>query len=440
MKVTVYGAGYVGLVQAAVFAEVGHDVLCVDIDADKIAALELGKLPMFEPDLDELISRVTTQNRLRFSADPLDGVMFARWQFLAVGTPSLPTGGADLSAVRAVVGFIADHMLTDKIVVHKSTVPVGTADAMQALAQDRLLQRGVDLMCEVVSNPEFLKEGCAVGDCRKPDRIIVGTEDPQLQRLFAKLYAPFNRNHDKLMFMDVRSAELTKYAANAFLATKISFMNEMANLAESLGGDIESVRKGMGGDPRIGHHFLYAGCGFGGSCFPKDIRALTALARAQECPTALLDSVEKVNQQQKHRLFERLWQHFRGQLSGKTVAVWGLSFKPNTSDVREAPSLMLIESLLAVGVHVQAFDPQGMDEHRAALDDSERVCYCESKEAALAEADALVVCTEWRDFWSPDLALMKRALRQCVIVDGRNVFDPETVRSQGFVYYGIGRA
>ena len=439
MRVTIYGAGYVGLVQAAVFADVGHDVLCVDVNAEKLHQIERGNLPMYEPNLSALITKHCQTGRLRFSAQLLDGVTHGLWQFVAVGTPSLPDGHADISAVASVVSCLATYMTEDKILVHKSTVPVGTADKMKVLAEQILAKRGQSCCLSVASNPEFLKEGSAVNDCRKPDRIIVGTEDPALQHAFSILYAPFNRNHDKLIFMDICSAELTKYAANALLATKISFMNELASLADKVGGDIESVRKGIGSDPRLGHHFLYAGCGYGGACFPKDLRALTALAKEFESPTPLLTAVETVNEEQKHKLLQLLVDHFHGSLSGKTVAVWGLAFKPNTSDVREAPSLCLIGALLSLGVTVKAFDPQAIEVFKMYFPASEQMQFSTDKESAVMAADALVICTEWSDFWSPNFSLLKQCLREPVIVDGRNIFDPELARAEGFVYYGIGR-
>ncbi len=439
MKVTVFGIGYVGLVQAAVLAEAGHKVCCVDVNPKRVADLKAGIIPIFEPGLSALVQQGVAQGQLEFTTDAAVGVEFGELQFIAVGTPPDEDGSADLQYVLKVASSIAEHMTSPKIVINKSTVPVGTGDKVKAVIAASLAKRQADIQFAVVSNPEFLKEGAAVADCQRPDRIILGTDNPWAEQSLRELYAPFNRNHDKIIVMDVRSAELTKYAANCMLATKISFMNEMANLAELLGADIEQVRHGIGSDPRIGYHFIYPGCGYGGSCFPKDVQALIRTAEQTGYNTTLLKSVEAVNNQQKHKLFQKLQQHFGADLSGKTIALWGLSFKPNTDDMREAPSRELMEALWAAGAKVQAFDPEAMEETQRIYGIRPDLKLVGTKEAALHQADVLVICTEWKTFRSPDFDQLKQNLRQPVIVDGRNLFDPVKMQQLGFSYYAIGR-
>ncbi|MGL5007703.1 MAG: UDP-glucose dehydrogenase family protein [Plesiomonas sp.] len=439
MKVTVFGIGYVGLVQAAVLAEVGHDVLCVDVDAQKVENLKKGIIPIYEPGLTPLVSTNFETGRLAFTTDAAAGVMHGDIQFIAVGTPPDEDGSADLKYVLTVAKTIAEHMQTHKIIVDKSTVPVGTADRVVDAVQAVLSARGSELTFDVVSNPEFLKEGAAVSDCMKPDRIVIGSSNADAIDVMRELYAPFNRNHDRMICMDVRSAELTKYAANCMLATKISFMNEMANLAEHLGADIEMVRKGIGSDPRIGYHFIYPGCGYGGSCFPKDVQALVRTAESIGYQPQLLQAVEGVNNRQKYKLPETIKQHFGKDLSGKTFAVWGLSFKPNTDDMREASSRVLMEELWAAGAQVQAYDPEAMEETQRIYGSRTDLCLMGTKEAALKGADALIICTEWQNFRAPDFDLLKQQLQHAVIFDGRNLYEPERMKRRGFTYYGIGR-
>ncbi|MFM5247327.1 UDP-glucose dehydrogenase family protein [Aeromonas caviae] len=439
MRVTVFGIGYVGLVQAAVLAEMGHKVISVDVDADKVAALKAGHIPLFEPGLAPLVLRNHQAGRLIFTTDPARAVEFAELIFIAVGTPPDEDGSADLHQVMTVADTIGRLMQAGKVVINKSTVPVGTATKVRRHIEAILRERGVELPLEVVSNPEFLKEGAAVADCLRPDRIIIGTGSAHAMSLLEELYAPFNRQHDRIIQMDERSAELTKYAANAMLATKISFMNEMANLAEKLGADIEAVRKGIGADPRIGYHFIYPGCGYGGSCFPKDVKALIHTASEIGCEAPLLRSVEKVNDRQKHKLIERLHQHFGADLSGRTFAIWGLAFKPNTDDMREAPSRVLMEAIWTAGGKVQAFDPEAMTEATRLYGLRDDLTLCGTQEAALQGADALLVCTEWQQFRAPDFELIQQTLKQAVIIDGRNLYDPARLRQRGFTYYAIGR-
>lgn len=439
MKVTVFGIGYVGLVQAAVLADVGHDVVCVDVDQQKVDNLKKGIIPIYEPGLTPIVQSNFEEGRLHFTTDAAEGVNHAEIQFIAVGTPPDEDGSADLKYVLAVAETIATHMAEPKIIVDKSTVPVGTADKVSSKVASVLSNRNLDLSFHVASNPEFLKEGAAVSDCMKPDRIIIGTDSEHVETQMRELYSAFNRNHDRIIFMDVRSAELTKYAANCMLATKISFMNEISNLAERLGADIENVRKGIGSDERIGHHFIYAGCGYGGSCFPKDVQALVRTADGIEYEAELLKSVEAVNYRQKHLLFKHVDQYFDGDLADKTIAVWGLSFKPKTDDMREATSRVLMETLWEKGAKVRAYDPEAMEEaqriygHRADLE------LVGTKEGALQGADMLVICTEWRAFWSPDFEVIKESLSNPVIIDGRNIYEPDLVERHGLEYYGIGR-
>ena len=439
MKVTVFGIGYVGLVQAAILASVGHDVLCVDIDQSKVDSLKKGIIPIYEPGLTPLVEETTKNGLLNFTTDAASGVAHGQIQFIAVGTPPDEDGSADLRYVLAVAQTIATYMNEPKFIIDKSTVPVGTADKVTAKISQVLAERNISLDFDVVSNPEFLKEGAAVNDCMKPDRIVVGTDSETARQAMTELYAPFNRNHDRMIFMDVRSAELTKYAANCMLATKISFMNEMSNLAELLGADIEAVRHGIGSDSRIGYQFIYPGCGYGGSCFPKDVQALVRTAQGIEYQPALLKAVESVNAAQKQKLFNNLQHYFEGDLTGKTIAIWGLSFKPQTDDMREASSRVLMESLWQAGANVQAFDPEAMEEGQRIYGDREQLALVGTKESALKGADALVICTEWSQFRAPDFAMIASALSHQVIVDGRNLYDPKLLKEKGFAYYGIGR-
>jgi UDPglucose 6-dehydrogenase len=440
MKVTVFGIGYVGLVQAAVLADVGHDVLCIDIDVSKVERLNQGHIPIYEPGLEALVRDNHAGGRLNFTADAVAAVKHGEVQFIAVGTPPDEDGSADLKYVLAVAETIGLHMDAPLTIIDKSTVPVGTADKVGARVAAMLAQRErSDLTFDVVSNPEFLKEGCAVADCTRPDRIVIGTASPQAEAVMRELYAPFNRNHDRIIVMDVRSAELTKYAANCMLATKISFMNEMANLAERLGADIEMVRQGIGSDPRIGYQFLYAGVGYGGSCFPKDVQALIQTADSIDFDATLLKAVERRNAEQKHTLFNKISSHFNGELAGKTFALWWLSFKPNTDDMREAPSRVLMEALWRAGARVQAYDPEAMEETQRIYGDRDDLRLCGTKEAALKGADALMIVTEWQAFKAPDFNAIKQQLKQPLIFDGRNLFDPGSVLRKGIEYISIGR-
>jgi len=439
MKITVFGSGYVGLVTGACLAEVGHEVLCVDIDERKINLLKNGEIPIFEPGLDQIVQRNAANGQLSFSADITDGVKHGLFQFVAVGTPPDEDGSADLQYVLSVARTIGQNMDNYKIIIDKSTVPVGTADKVREALQNELNLRGSTLEFDVVSNPEFLKEGAAIDDFMRPDRIVIGAENPRTIELLKVLYAPFNRNHDRMIWMDIRSAEFTKYAANSMLATKISFMNEMANLAERCGADIEAVRKGMGSDPRIGYHFIYPGAGYGGSCFPKDIKALERTARDYGYQAKMLQAVEMVNDAQKHVLFQKISRHYQGDLKGKTFALWGLSFKPKTDDMRDAPSRVLMEALWEVGATVQAFDPEAIKETQRIYGERNDLILCKNMQEALQGADALIVVTEWKVFWSPDFSLIKKYLKEPVIFDGRNIYDPAVLKTEGFTYYGIGR-
>lgn len=439
MKVTVFGIGYVGLVQAAVLADVGHDVVCVDVDAEKVDNLKKGVIPIYEPGLTPIVESNYAEGRLRFTTDAEEGVAHAEIQFIAVGTPPDEDGSADLKYVLLVAETIARHMDTPKIIVDKSTVPVGTADKVTERVRSVLNAREVDIEFHVASNPEFLKEGAAVSDCMKPDRIVIGTDSTHVETEMRELYSAFNRNHDRMILMDVRSAELTKYAANCMLATKISFMNEISNLAECLGADIENVRKGIGSDERIGYHFIYAGCGYGGSCFPKDVQALIRTAEGIDYDAQLLKSVESVNYRQKSLLFKHVSNYFNGNLEGKSIAVWGLSFKPKTDDMREATSRVLMEALWKEGAKVRAYDPEAMEAAQEIYGCRADLELCGTKEGALQGADLLVICTEWRAFWSPDFDLIKKSLVCPVIIDGRNLYEPEVVERHGIEYYGIGR-
>ena len=440
MKITVIGTGYVGLVSGACLAEVGNDVLCLDLDLEKIRVLEAGGIPIYEPGLQDMVQRNVAAGRLHFTTDVARAVRHGTIQFIAVGTPPDEDGSADMQYVLTAARSIGRLMTDYKVVVDKSTVPVGTADKVHEAIADELGQRGVQTPFAVVSNPEFLKEGAAVEDFMRPDRIIVGASDEHAISLMRALYAPFQRNRERLIVTDARSAELTKYAANAMLATRISFMNELANLAEKLGADIEMVRQGMGSDPRIGFHFLYPGCGYGGSCFPKDVKALIKTAAgAGDVDLKVLMAVEAANSAQKHVLGRKIKQRLGDDLTGRHFAVWGLAFKPNTDDMREAPSLELLTDLLAAGATVAAYDPAAMHEAQRVLGNEPCVRYAQSPNDALEGADALVIVTEWKEFRSPDFELIKERLKQPLIVDGRNLYDPALVRGMGFDYLAIGR-
>ena len=438
MKVTFYGIGYVGLVQAAVLADAGHEVCCVDIDSEKIDALKSGTIPIYEPGLTEIVKRNYAENRLIFTTDAEFGVGFSELQFIAVGTPPDEDGSADLKYVLKVAETIAIFMQTPKIIVDKSTVPVGTADKVKEKVAEVLNVRGVSIDAYVVSNPEFLKEGDAIGDCKRPDRIVIGTDSPYAESVLRELYAPFNRNHEKIITMDIRSAEMTKYAANCMLATKISFMNEMANIAEKVGADIERVRQGIGSDSRIGYSFIYPGIGYGGSCFPKDVQALVRTSESVGYTPELLKSVESVNYRQKSKLFEYICKHYGSveAIKGKTFAVWGLSFKPRTDDMREAPSRILMEALWEAGACVKAYDPEAMPETKRIYGERPDLILADTKEEALEGADALLICTEWQSFKAPDFAFIKKTISDSVIFDGRNLYDPNILPLD---YYAVGR-
>ncbi len=439
MKLSIFGTGYVGLVTGTCFAEMGNDVLCVDVDADKIAQLQAGEVPIFEPGLEAMVRSNSALNQLSFTTDIAQGVSHGEIIFIAVGTPSDEDGSADLKYVLSVAKSIGEHMQHEKVIVDKSTVPVGTADQVQHTIAQTLKARGVNLPFHVVSNPEFLKEGAAIADFMKPDRIVIGASSEHGARVMDQLYAPFNRNHDKVVHMDVRSAELTKYAANVMLATRISLMNELANLADRLDADIEAVRRGIGMDPRIGYHFIYAGTGYGGSCFPKDVKALIHTAAQVGYEAKIVRGVEAVNAAQKRVLFDKLSNHFNHKLEGRTFAMWGLAFKPNTDDMRDAPSQTLIELLTAAGAEVKAYDPEARDEARRLFEDKAAVTVCENRNDTLVDADGLIVVTEWNEFRSPDFAAIRETLNTPAIFDGRNLYDPDHMRQLGFAYYAIGR-
>ncbi len=439
IKVTIFGTGYVGLVTGACLAEMGNHVVCVDVDAGKVERLKRGEVPIYEPGLEPLVRRNHGNGQLNFTTDAASSIAHGEVIFIAVGTPPDEDGSADLKYVLEVARTVGRHLDRATVIVNKSTVPVGTADRVRDAIAAELAGRGVAIPFDVASNPEFLKEGAAVEDCLRPDRIIVGSSSERAVNLLRKLYAPFNRNHDRMVVMDPRSAELTKYAANAMLATKISFMNEIANIAERVGADVELVRQGIGSDPRIGHHFIYPGAGYGGSCFPKDVRALAHTARNHGYDAQLLAAVEAVNERQKTKLFELISRHFQGRLAGKTVTLWGLAFKPNTDDMREASSRHLMEALWAAGARVQAFDPEAGEETRRLYGERKDLALFEQPYEALQGADVLAVVTEWKAFRSPDLARIHAALGQPAIFDGRNLYDPVTVEQAGIAYYGIGR-
>ncbi len=439
MRLTIFGSGYVGLVTGACMAEMGNHVVCYDIDKDKIARLKNGDVPIYEPGLDAYIERNVESGRLEFTTDPKKAVDHGLFQFISVGTPPDEDGSADLKHVLAVARTIGEHMDDYRVIIDKSTVPVGTADKVKAEVQKTLDTRGEALEFDVVSNPEFLKEGAAIGDFMKPDRIIVGTDNPRTTELLRSLYEPFNRNHDRLISMDIRSAELTKYAANAMLATKISFMNEVANLAERFGADIEKVRLGIGSDPRIGYHFIYPGAGYGGSCFPKDVQALAKSASDAGYEATLLNAVEAVNHRQKRRVFEKIQSHYGKDLNGKTIALWGLSFKPSTDDMRAAPSRVIMEALWDAGARVRAYDPEAMEEAARLYPDQDGLQLCDTAFEAVDGSDALVIITEWQEFRSPDFTALKDSLADAVIFDGRNLYEPKNVEALGLKYYAIGR-
>lgn len=439
MNVTVIGTGYVGLVTGTCLADVGNQVVCVDNDDGKVRQLKAGRIPIYEPGLEALVHDNSRAGRLSFTSDLSEGVKHGEILMIAVGTPPGEDGSADLQHVLAVADGIGRMIDEYRIVVTKSTVPVGTADKVKAQIDAQLAARKVSVPFTVVSNPEFLKEGAAVDDFMKPDRVIVGCDDSRASEAMRQLYAPFNRNHERVILMDVRSAEMAKYAANAMLATKISFMNEMAGLADRLGADIEAVRQGIGADPRIGYHFIYPGCGYGGSCFPKDVQALQRTAEQHGYEALILEAVQDVNDRQKHILAEKAVKHFGENLDGRRFALWGLSFKPDTDDMREAPSRILMESLWQRGASIDVYDPVAMQEARQIYGQRRDLRFHENPYSALVGADALFLVTEWKVFRSPDLQDMAARMRQKVIFDGRNIFDPQTIREAGFIYFGIGR-
>lgn len=440
MKVTIFGSGYVGLVTGTCLAEVGNDVLCADIDENKIDMLNNGEVPIYEPGLEKLIRENVEADRLGFTSDIPKAVEHGLYHFIAVGTPPDEDGSADLQYVLDVARSIGENMDEYKVIINKSTVPVGTADKVRDTVADVLKSRGKNMEFDMVSNPEFLKEGAAIEDFMKPDRIVIGTDNSHTEALMKSLYTPFNRNHDIIISMDIRSSELTKYAANAMLATKISFMNELANLAEYLDADVEHVRLGIGSDARIGYHFIYPGAGYGGSCFPKDVQALRRTAKEVGYDTDMLEAVENVNNRQKQLLFKKINKHFNGDLKGKVFALWGLAFKPKTDDMRDAPSRVLIEALIQAGATVQAYDPEAMKEAARIYQDEPGLTLVKNADAALENADALCVLTEWKEFWMPDFDEVKSKLKHPVIFDGRNIYDPVLLKDKGFNYYGIGRS
>ena len=443
MNITIFGTGYVGLVTGACFAEMGNEVVCVDVDEAKVAGLKRGFVPIYEPGLTAMVASNTDAGRLRFTTDAARGVDHGEINFVAVGTPSDEDGSADLGHVLDAGQMIGTHMTRPTVVVTKSTVPVGAADRLRARIASALAERGADIRFAVLSNPEFLKEGAAVNDFMKPDRIVIGCDrevdfDVDAAQRLERLYAPFNRNHDKVLHMDVRSAELTKYAANVMLATKISLMNEVANLADRLGADIEAVRQGIGADPRIGYHFIYPGCGYGGSCFPKDVRALIHMGQDVGYDAEITRGVAAVNERQKSLLVDKMVDYF-GDLRDKTIALWGLAFKPNTDDMREAPSQAVMAAIWAAGGRVRAYDPQALSEAGRLFGERADLVLCGTPQEALQDADALAVVTEWNEFRSPDFDAVKASLRQPVVFDGRNLYDPAMLRERGFDHIGIGR-
>ena len=440
MRLTIFGSGYVGLVTGACLADIGHNVMCVDRDADKIKALQHGEVPIYEPGLDEKIEANVKAGRLSFTTDAQKGVDHGRVIFIAVGTPPDEDGSADISAVLAVSKTIATHMIEQKVVVTKSTVPVGSADQVRDVITKTLHDLGKVVPFEVASNPEFLKEGNAIEDFEKPDRIVVGISNKETAETLREIYAPFNRRSNRMVEMDIRSAELTKYAANDMLATKISFMNELSNIADALGADIEAVRVGIGSDARIGYHFIYPGAGYGGSCFPKDVKALAAMARRAKVPAALVEAVEDVNERQKGVLVAKIEKHFKSKdLKDKSFAIWGLAFKPATDDMREAPARVIMESIWERGGIVRVYDPKAMEECKRIYGDREGLVYCDNANEALNGTDALVVVTEWKEFQAIDIDELKARMKAPVIFDGRNMYDPKRMKAQGAAYYGIGR-
>ena len=439
MKITIIGTGYVGLVSGACLAELGNDVLCLDVEEAKIAALKRGEIPIYEPGLEPLVRRNAAAGRLQFTTDAAASVAHGQVQFIAVGTPPEEDGSADVHYVLEAARNIGRHMDGYRLVVNKSTVPVGTAASVRAVIAGELERRGRKDEFSVVSNPEFLKEGAAVEDFMRPDRIVVGAGDERAIQIMRAIYAPIQRNHERMIVMDIPSAELTKYAANAMLATRISFMNELANLAEKLGADIEHVRQGIGSDARIGYHFLYAGCGYGGACFPKDVSALKQTAHETGIDLKIVDAVGRVNVAQKARLLDKITRRFGAGLAGKRFAVWGLAFKPNTDDMREAPSLVIVPELVKRGATVVAYDPAALAQAKRAFGRLAGLAYAESPQAALDGADCLVILTEWKEFRSPDFEDVKRRLRMPVIIDGRNLYEPAMVRAYGIEYSGVGR-
>lgn len=439
MHITIFGSGYVGLVTGICLAEVGNHVLCVDVDEHKIALLKQGEIPIYEPGLANLLEKNLAAGRIQFTQNIVEAIAYSKIQCIAVGTPPNTDGSANLQYVLQVAQSIGDYMTDYKLIIVKSTVPVGTADKVQESVQLCLQRRQLDCQFDLVSNPEFLKEGAAVDDFMKPDRIIIGAEKLRAIELMRELYAPFNRNHDRLIVMDIHSAELTKYAANAMLATKISFMNEMATIAEKVGADIEHIRLGIGSDPRIGFDFIYPGAGYGGSCLPKDVQALLSTAQSVGIEANILAAVQQTNQTQKKRLLSKIQHYFKNQLENKRFALWGLAFKPNTDDMRDAPSRVIMETLWQYGAIIQAYDPEAMSEAQRIYGQRQDLQLCSSPEATLDNADALIILTEWNAFRSPDFDLLQKKLRQPVIFDGRNLYNPHKMRAKGFTYYAIGR-
>jgi UDPglucose 6-dehydrogenase len=438
VDISVFGTGYVGLVTGACFAESGNHVCCVDIDESKIAKLNNGEIPIYEPGLAEMVEQNARDGRLEFTSDSAYGVGHGRVIFIAVGTPPDGDGSSDLTAVRAVARTIGTYLSHPAVIVNKSTVPVGTADLVRSIIADTLAERGVDITFDVVSNPEFLKEGDAIADFMRPDRIVLGAERSESIEIMRHLYGPFNRNHNRIIVMDIRSAEMTKYAANALLATKISFMNEIANIAERVGANVENIRAGIGSDSRIGYHFIYAGIGYGGSCFPKDVQSLAQTAHEVGYEAELIRAVESVNQRQKRVLMDKILEHFNDNIEGKTFAIWGIAFKPKTDDIRDAPSRALIEALWEHGARAQVYDPEALDNLEAVYGERPDLIMAGNRDDAVLGADALIICTEWRQFRSPDFMHLRDNLREPVIFDGRNMYDPERIRREGFTYYGIG--
>lgn len=439
MKITVFGSGYVGLVQSAVFADAGHHVVCVDTNVKKIEQLKEGHIPIYEPGLESIVKETLSDGRLKFTMQSEEGVAHGDFLFIAVGTPPTEDGSADMQHVLSVAQTIGENLLNYKVIVNKSTVPVGTADNVTEVINNCLIKRNISIDFDVASNPEFLKEGAAISDCKRPDRIVIGTESKRAEKELRELFEPFNRNHDRIIVMSTRSAELTKYAANCMLATKISLMNELSNLAERLGADIESVRNGIGSDQRIGYHFIYPGTGYGGSCFPKDVSALINIAQKTDFQPLLLQAVEARNHLQKQVIFQKINAYFGKDLNKKTIAIWGLSFKPNTDDIREAPSRVLMEALWNEGAKVQAYDPEAMEETQRIYSTQINLMLCGTKETALKNADALVIMTEWSQFKAPDFDVLRSTLNEPTIFDGRNLFEPTRMRERGFKYFSIGR-